>query len=64
MAYKPWIRGCSHKGFCQHRQGCEFSRFAMRNELGYLDGSRNDGLYYGQPGSSADERCGGHLDED
>jgi len=21
-AYKPWMRGCNHKGSCYHRIGC------------------------------------------
>lgn len=29
-----------------------------RNEFGYLGDARNDGLYYGKPGSAPDERCG------
>jgi hypothetical protein len=29
-----------------------------RNELGFLGDCRNDGLYYGEPGATADERCG------
>jgi len=30
----------------------------MRNELGYLGDSRNDGLYYGKPGTTPDQHCG------
>lgn len=29
-----------------------------RNELGYLGTARNDGLYFGDPGTDPDECCG------